>query len=74
MANWTAFTPFWANATNPASPMWPPAMMSTSHDRLLGHGGLLAVWDESDQWHQAAEECLSELLGCRADLVTSSFV
>ncbi len=36
--------------------------------------GLLAVWDESDQWHGAAEACFSELLGCRADLVTSSFV
>ena len=36
--------------------------------------GLLAVWDESDQWHRAAQTCFSELLGCRADLVTSSFV
>ena len=36
--------------------------------------GLLAVWDESDQWHRAAQACFSELLGCRADLVTSSFV
>jgi predicted nucleic acid-binding protein len=36
--------------------------------------GLLAVWDESDQWHLAARACFSELLGCRADLVTSSFV
>ncbi len=36
--------------------------------------GLLAVWDESDQWHRAAQACFSELLGCRANLVTSSFV
>jgi predicted nucleic acid-binding protein len=36
--------------------------------------GLLAVWDESDQWHRAAQTCLSELLGTRTDLVTSSFV
>jgi predicted nucleic acid-binding protein len=36
--------------------------------------GLLAVWDEGDQWHRAAQACFSELLGCRADLVTSSFV
>jgi len=36
--------------------------------------GLLAVWDESDQWHRAAQACFSELVGCRADLVTSSFV
>jgi uncharacterized protein len=36
--------------------------------------GLLAVWDESDQWHGAAQACFSELLACRADLITSSFV
>lgn len=36
--------------------------------------GLLAVWDESDQWHRAAQVCFSELLRSRADLVTSSFV
>ena len=36
--------------------------------------GLLAVWDQSDQWHRAAQACFSELLGSRADLITSSFV
>jgi uncharacterized protein len=36
--------------------------------------GLLAVWDQSDQWHSAAQACFSELLACRADLLTSSFV
>lgn len=36
--------------------------------------GLLAVWDESDQWHRAAQACFSELLAGRVDLVTSSFV
>lgn len=36
--------------------------------------GLLAVWDESDPWHRAAQMCFLELLSCRADLVTSSFV
>src|SRR5208282_2730151 len=36
--------------------------------------GLLAVWDESDQWHRAAQACFLDLLRCRADLVTSSFV
>ena len=36
--------------------------------------GLLALWDESDQWHRAAQTCFSELPTCRADLVTSSFV
>ena len=36
--------------------------------------GLLAVWDESDQWHPAAQASFSELLAGRADLVTSSFV
>jgi hypothetical protein len=36
--------------------------------------GLLAVWDESDQWHPAAQACFSELLAGRANLVTSSFI
>ena len=36
--------------------------------------GLLAVWDKSDQWHLAAQNCFSELLVARADLVTSSFI
>ena len=36
--------------------------------------GLLALWDESDQWHRGAQACFSELLTSRADLVTSSFV
>ena len=40
----------------------------------LGTVGLLALWDESDQWHGGAQACFSELLACRADLVTSSFV
>lgn len=36
--------------------------------------GLLAVWDESDQWHRAALECFSKLQSRREDLVTTSFV
>ena len=36
--------------------------------------GLLALWDESDQWHGASKASLSKLLAERADLVTSSFV
>ncbi len=36
--------------------------------------GLLAVWDESDQWHRASHSSFSDLLASRADLITSSFV
>jgi predicted nucleic acid-binding protein len=36
--------------------------------------GLLALWDESDQWHCAARASFSELLDCRTDFVTSSFI
>ena len=36
--------------------------------------GLLALWDESDQWHPAAHACFIDLLASRADLVTTSFV
>src|SRR5205814_8531291 len=34
----------------------------------------LAVWDESDQWHQAAQRCFQELLASRADFITSTSV
>ena len=36
--------------------------------------GLLALWDESDQWHGAAQAAFSDLLRDRTELVTSSFV
>ncbi|HTR41889.1 MAG TPA: PIN domain-containing protein [Pseudomonadales bacterium] len=36
--------------------------------------GLLALWDESDQWHRPSTVSFSELLASRADLVTTSFV
>jgi predicted nucleic acid-binding protein len=36
--------------------------------------GLLALWDESDQWHKAAQACFLKLLSGRVDLITSSFV
>jgi hypothetical protein len=36
--------------------------------------GLLALWDEGDQWHGAAQACFSELVAGRSDLFTSSFV
>ena len=36
--------------------------------------GLLAIWDESDQWHRAAETCFSKLLAGRVDLLASSFI
>jgi predicted nucleic acid-binding protein len=36
--------------------------------------GLLAVWDESDQWHLAAQDCFAELLASRMNLITSNFI
>ena len=36
--------------------------------------GLLAVWDQSDQWHDAAERCFQELVASRADLITSTSI
>lgn len=36
--------------------------------------GLLTVWDESDQWHEAAQTSFMGLLRSRTDLITSSFV
>jgi predicted nucleic acid-binding protein len=36
--------------------------------------GLLAIWDESDQWHQAAQGCFEKLMASRIELITSSSV
>src|SRR6266545_286610 len=36
--------------------------------------GLLAVWDEGDQWHPAAHARFTDLQAARADLITTSFV
>lgn len=36
--------------------------------------GLLAVWDRTDQWHQAAAVCLAGLYANGAELVTSAYV
>jgi predicted nucleic acid-binding protein len=36
--------------------------------------GLLATWDKSDQWHQAAAASLLNLRAVRAELLTTSYV
>lgn len=36
--------------------------------------GLLALWDESDQWHSAAQSAFDQMLAARAEVVTTSFV
>src|SRR5438093_5330231 len=36
--------------------------------------GLIALWDESDQWHRAAHVCFERLGASRANLVTTTFV
>ena len=36
--------------------------------------GLLAIWDQSDQWHKAAHACFGQLLGSHAELITTTFV
>src|SRR5437016_725024 len=73
-AVWMAFTTCCPNATPPASTMLPSATMSTSHDRVSGTVGLLAGWDKSDQWHQAAHVCFAELQTARAELLSTTFV
>lgn len=35
--------------------------------------GLLALWDESDQWHEAARSAFDRMLSNRAEIVTTSF-
>ena len=36
--------------------------------------GLLALWDASDQWHEAAEVAFSKLSHARCALMTTTFV
>ena len=36
--------------------------------------GLLALWDNSDQWHAAAEEAFSSITEARCGLATTAFV
>jgi predicted nucleic acid-binding protein len=36
--------------------------------------GLLALWDESDQWHQAAQNSFGQLVASRASVITTSYV
>ena len=36
--------------------------------------GLLALWDQSDQWHDAAQGCFGRLVESRTDLITSTSV
>jgi uncharacterized protein len=36
--------------------------------------GLVALWDEADQWHTAAENAFAAIVAKRRSLVTTSFV
>jgi predicted nucleic acid-binding protein len=36
--------------------------------------GLLAVWDEDDQWHAAAEAAYHQIVGQRLPVMTTTFV
>jgi predicted nucleic acid-binding protein len=36
--------------------------------------GLLALWDEDDQWHAQADAAFSELLSNKSSFVTTTFV
>ena len=36
--------------------------------------GLIAVWDEDDQWHSAADACFARFRAERVDFVTTAFV
>ena len=36
--------------------------------------GLLALWSESDQWHDSAEEAFTEITGNQDTLLTTTFI
>jgi hypothetical protein len=44
------------------------------NDVFLDTVGLLALWDEDDQWHAEAEAAFERLVHQHAKLITSSFV
>ncbi len=66
----------WTKASYSGFFVWPNSHNEHSGSHATGtvpwrgsRVGLLALWDESDQWHRAAEACFSELLDRRdADL------
>ena len=41
---------------------------------LMDTVGLLALWENTDQWHAAAERAMTELQAQKARLVTTSFI
>ena len=41
---------------------------------LLDTVGLIAVWDDSDQWHRAAHARFVELQAAREELVSTTFI
>jgi predicted nucleic acid-binding protein len=36
--------------------------------------GLLALWDESDQWHRLAMDCFNQFSVLRANVTTTTFI
>ena len=36
--------------------------------------GLVALWDEADQWHELANEAYGEIKASRTEIVTTSLV
>jgi hypothetical protein len=36
--------------------------------------GLIALWDEDDQWHDAASRAFEQVKGTRAPVVTTSYI
>lgn len=43
-------------------------------DVFLDTVGLLALWDRSDQWHDAAERAFAQLTAARRGLLTTTYV
>lgn len=46
----------------------------TSNAVFLDTVGLIALWDESDQWHDAAEAAFQSLRSARTELLTTTFI
>jgi hypothetical protein len=67
--------PFSVSVSPLGIPTRPNATTSTSHEgRVPRYGGLIAVWDVADQWHEAADAAYQELLKRQRRLVTTSLI
>ena len=72
---WRQFMRCCHGATTADTTTRPSDTMSTSHETgFLDTVGLIALWDEADQWHAVAQPVFAALLAAHRTLVTTTSV